>query len=587
MTAKQLKQIFVDFFLAKGHQEIPSASLLPQNDPTTLFISAGMHPLVLYLRGQTHPLGKRLVSVQKCLRTGDIEEVGDTYHHTFFEMLGNWSLGDYFKKEIIAWSFEFLTKYLKIHPDHLHVTCFAGDKDAPKDNQSARLWEQQGIPAEKIHFLGKNDNWWGPAGSTGPCGPDSEIFVDISPDKPQVDFKKGCQQQRYIEIWNDVFMTYDKQKDGTFKKLAQQNVDTGMGVERTVAVVSGLRDDYLTATWQPVIHQIEKLSRKSYQDSANQPPMRIIADHIRSAIFVIADGVEPSNKEVGYVLRRLIRRAIIQAQDLGIKDNFVATLAEAVINNKKNYAGDYDFDIKKIKTVLDQEEQKFRATLNRGLKEIEKLIKNNTLSGLTAFNLYQSFGFPLESIKEEAKKRKYKLPPNFIDQFNQAKQDHIKLSRTLSAGKFKSGLAGDSEIITNYHTATHLLHAALRQILGNHIRQAGSNITDQRLRFDFTHPDKLTDQQIQKIQKLVNQKIKQCLPVNCQNLSLTKAKKQGALAFFGAKYPPIVSVYSMGNFSREICTGPHPANTKNLGTFKIVKQQSSGSGKRRLYAVLK
>ena len=586
MTAKELKKKFVTFFTDKHHREIPSSSLIPENDSTTLFISAGMHPLVPYLCGQTHPLGRRLVNVQKCLRTGDIEEVGNTHHHTFFEMLGNWSLGDYSKTEMIPWSFEFLTKHLKINPDHLHVTCFAGDQDAPKDNQTAKLWQQLGIPSSRIHFLGKKDNWW-EAGSTGPCGPDTEMFVDTSPHKPSVDFDQGCRQQRYVEIWNDVFMSYDKQKDGSYTKLTQQNVDTGMGVERTVAILSGFEDDYLTDIWQPIIQKIEKISGRSYQDPNCQKSMRIIADHIRSAVFVIADGVEPSNKEAGYVLRRLVRRAIVQAKDLGIKNSFIATLAQTVINNKKNYAGDYDFNTKKIKTVLSQEEQKFSSTLDRGLKEIAKLIENKNLSGLNAFNLYQSFGFPLELIQEEANKEKYKLESDFASQFNQARQAHAKLSRTLSSGKFKSGLADDSAIIAKYHTATHLLHSSLRQVLGNHVKQAGSNITAERLRFDFTHPQKLSQPQIDQVQNLVNQKIQSALPVTSKNMPLGKAKKLSPLALFETKYPPVVSVYSIGNFSTEICTGPHVTNTGKLSPVKITKQESSGSGKRRLYAVFR
>ncbi len=587
MTAPNLKKKFIDFFLSHGHQEIPSASLIPQNDSGALFISAGMHPLIPYLQGQPHPLGKRLVNVQKCLRTSDIDEVGDICHHTFFEMLGNWSLGDYSKKEMVTWSFEFLTKHLTINPKHLHVTCFAGDKDAPKDEETAKLWQHQGILSNNIHFLGKKDNWWGPAGSTGPCGPDTEMFTDTQPDEPQVDFKTGCQQGRYIEIWNDVFMEYYKEKNGKYSELKQENIDTGMGVERTVTILSGLSDNYLTDIWQPIIKKIEKIADKSYQD--NLKPMRIIADHVRSAVFIIADGVEPSNKEAGYVLRRLIRRSIRQAKLLDIASNFTKTIAEAVLDNQKNYADDYpelNQNKEKILSILQDEENRFRQTLNRGLNKISQLIKDNQLSGLNAFNLYQSYGFPLELIQEEAKKRKYKLPSNFTNQFNQAKQTHSKLSQTLSVGKFKSGLADNSKIITNYHTATHLLHAALRVILGSHVKQSGSNITAARLRFDFTHPEKLNPDQIQKIQKLVNQKIKEALPIKSSNLPLEEAKKQNALAFFGAKYPETVSVYSIGNFSKEICTGPHAKNTKSLGVFKIIKQESSGSGKRRLYATL-
>ncbi|MBU3935313.1 alanine--tRNA ligase [Patescibacteria group bacterium] len=564
MTAKELKKKFVDFFLDHGHLEIPSASIIPENDPTTLFISAGMHPLVPYLSGQTHPLGKRLVNVQKCIRTGDIDEVGDCHHHTFFEMLGNWSLGDYFKKESISWSLEFLTKHLKINPSEISVTCFEGDKNAPKDNESAQIWQDLGIA--KIKFLPAVDNWWGPAGQTGPCGPDTEIFFNG------------------LEIWNNVFMQYLKTANGKFQKLPKPNVDTGMGVERTVAILNGFNDDYLTSIWTPIIKKIEDISGKKYQDSPR--PFRIIADHIRSAVFVIADGIEPSNKEAGYVLRRLIRRAIVQAQDLGIKNNFVTTLAETIINNKKNYAGDYDFDTKKIKIILAQEEQKFRSTLDRGLKEIEKLITNDNLSGLNAFNLYQSFGFPLELIKEEVEKRHYKLASDFTDQFNQAKLSHIKLSQTLSAGKFKSGLADHSDITTKYHTATHLLQSALKKTLGEQVHQAGSNLTASRLRFDFNYPDKLTEKQITKIENLVNLAIKSALPVVSKNMPLSTAIASGALHLASAQYPDTVSVYTIPGFSQEICIGPHVSNTSELGFFKITKQESAGSGKRRLYAVL-
>jgi len=564
MTAKELKKKFVDFFLDHGHREIPSASIIPENDPTTLFISAGMHPLVPYLSGQAHPLGKRLVNVQKCLRTVDIEEVGDAYHHTFFEMLGNWSLGDYFKKESISWSFEFLTKHLKINPSELSVTCFKGDKNAPKDNDSAQIWQDLGIT--NIKFLPAADNWWGPAGLTGPCGPDTEIFFNG------------------LEIWNNVFMQYLKTANGKFKKLPQPNVDTGMGVERTVAILNGFSDDYLTPIWTPIIQKTEDLSDKKYQDSPR--PFRIIADHLRAAVFLIAEGVEPGNKERAYVLRRLIRRAIIQAQDLGIKNNFVALLAEIIIDNKDNYAADYDFDSRQIKNILSQEEQKFRSTLDRGIKEIEKLIKTDTLSGLNAFNLYQSFGFPLELIKEEAEKRGYKLASDFTDQFNQAKQGHTKLSQTLSAGKFKSGLADHSDITTKYHTATHLLQSALKKTLGEQVCQAGSNLTASRLRFDFNYSAKLTEKQISKLEELVNLAIKSALPVVSKNMPLSQAIASGALHLASAQYPDTVSVYTIPGFSQEICAGPHVENTSALGFFKITKQESAGSGKRRLYAVL-
>ncbi len=607
MNARELKDKYVKFFESKDHQEIPSASLVPENDPTTLFISAGMHPLVPYLLGQPHPLGVRLVDVQKCVRTGDIDDVGDTYHHTFFEMLGNWSLGDYFKETMIPWSFEFLTKELGVDPSHLHVTVFAGDGDAPCDNDSAKIWQSVGIPENRIHFLPKEDNWWGPAGSTGPCGPDSEMFIDTQPELPEVEFKLGCKQARYIEIWNDVFMQYNKQADGSFQLLDKANVDTGFGVERNTAILSGFNDNYMSSIWQPIIKKIEELSGAKYSspdkvenDVSDENlrkiftnrSIRIIADHLRSAVFIIADGVEPSNKERGYVLRRLIRRAIRQGKLLGIDTNFTSQIAQAVIDNQDNYAGIYpelNDNLQKILTTLDSEESKFRKTLNNGLREIQKLIdRNKSVSGREAFTLYESFGFPVEMIQEELSKNNLTLD---INEFNQARDEHIEKSRTLSAGKFKSGLADHSEIMVKYHTATHLLHTALRQVLGDHVQQSGSNITSERLRFDFSHPDKLSDDQIQQVQDIVNQQIKLAQPVSVASMKFTEAQASGALAFFGAKYPEVVTVYTVGAgdnfFSREVCTGPHVQNTSELGLFEIQKEESAGSGKRRIYAVLK
>ncbi len=583
MTAKELKDLFISFFKDKGHTEIPSASLIPENDPTTLFISAGMHPLVPYLLGQPHPLGKRLVNVQKCIRTGDIDEVGDTYHHTFFEMLGNWSLGDYFKKDMIPWSYQFLTKTLNINPNHLHVTCFQGDDDAPKDTESAKLWQQQGIDPQKIHYLSRKDNWWGPAGATGPCGPDTEMFIDTIPTETDIDFKTGCKLGRYIEIWNDVFMQFNKNADGKFNPLPNPNVDTGMGVERTVAVLNGFSDNYLTSIWQPIINSIEKLTKHKYLK--NPTPFRIIADHLRAAVFIINSGIEPSNKEAGYVLRRLIRKAVRLSKDLNIDTNFTAIIGQIVIDNQDNYAGSYpelNDNKQKILEVLDTEETKFRKTLNRGLLVIQKLIdKNKNLTGQQAFDLYQSFGFPIELIEEELTKNNLKLDKSDFEKYRQI---HIEKSRTLSKGKFSSGLADHSEIITKYHTATHLLHASLRQVLGDHVSQAGSNITQDRLRFDFTHPDKLTDNQIEKVEDLINKIIDENLPVTVENMKFTDAKKSGALAFFGSKYPDIVSVYTIPNFSKEVCTGPHVTGTGQIGKIKLIKQESAGSGKRRIYA---
>lgn len=588
MNARQLKDTFINFFVSKGHIEIPSASIVPENDPTTLFISAGIQPLVPFFLGKKHPCGTRLVNVQKCIRTGDIDEVGDAVHHTFFEMLGNWSLGDYFKEEMIPWSFEFLTKNLNIFLNKLAVSVFAGDKDAPKDEETAKLWQKQGIPLSKIAFLPKENNWWGPPGITGPCGADTEMFYWTGPDPiPEVFDSKD---NRWVEIWNDVLIQYFKNDQGKYEKLIQNNIDTGMGVERTIAVLSGLSNNYMTDIWQPIIKKIEEISIKKY--SENLVPMRIIADHLRAAVFIIADGVEPSNKEAGYVLRRLIRRSIRQGKLIGIENNFLKIIAGAVLDNQNNYAGVYpelDINRNKILEVLDNEEIKFRRTLNKGLNEITKLIdRQKSVSGKEAFGLYQSFGFPVEMIEEELKKNNLSLD---LAEFNRLKDEHQKQSQTLSAGKFKSGLADHSEIITKYHTATHLLHATLRKVLGDHVEQSGSNITVERLRFDFSHPERVSEDQLREIEKIINQQIKLKLPVTFQSMKFVDAQKSGALAFFGAKYPEIVTVYTVGNpknfFSREVCTGPHVDNTGKLGIFEIQKEESAGSGKRRIYAILK
>ena len=586
MNARQLKDIFVNFFVSKGHSEIPSASLIPENDPTTLFISAGMQPLVPYFTGQVHPSGKRIVDVQKCIRTVDFDNVGDTYHHTFFEMLGNWSLGDYFKKEMILFSYEFLTKKLNLPFNRLAVTIFSGNNNSPKDSDSEKYWLDQGINPNRIKFL--EDNWWGPAGLTGPCGPDSEMFYWTGEGEPPKIFDP--ENNHWLEIWNDVFLQYNKLVDGTFEPLSQVNVDTGMGVERTTAVLNGFSDNYLTQIWQPIIKKIEEISGRKYSD--NLVPMRIIADHIRAAVFIIADGVEPSNKEAGYVLRRLIRRAIRQGKILGLENNFTNIIAKAVLDNQNNYAGIYpelNLNKNKILETLDAEETKFRRTLNKGLNEIIKLIDSQkSVSGKQAFDLYQSFGFPVEMIEEELKKNGLSLD---LAEFNRLKGEHQKQSQTLSAGKFKSGLADQSEIITKYHTATHLLHAALRKVLGNHVKQSGSNITSERLRFDFTHPEKVTDTQLIEVATIVNKQITASLPVTVESMKFIEAQKIGALAFFGAKYPEIVTVYTIGTsgryFSKEICTGPHVENTGILGKFEIIKEESAGSGKRRIYAILK
>lgn len=501
-------------------------------------------------------------------------------------MLGNWSLGDYFKEEMIPWSYEFLTQYLHYDLKIIHITCFEGDTDAPKDTESADIWQKACIPPERIHFLPKKDNWWGPAGETGPCGPDTEMFIDLHPDSKPFDFRVSCQQGRIVEIGNDVFMQYHKTAAGQYVLLPQKNVDTGWGVERNLAVLSGFDDDYLTSIWQPIIKPIEKLSDKKYPDDPK--PFRIIADHLRAAVFIIADGVEPSNKEAGYVLRRLIRRAIRQAKIIGIENNFTSQIAQSIIDNQKNYAGTYpelNQNQSRILSTINTEETKFRQTLNLGLKEINRLIfQHQNFTGEQAFNLYQSFGFPVELIQEELQKNDLSLN---LEEYNFFKQKHIKQSQTLSAGKYKSGLADHSEIVTKYHTATHLLHAALRQVLGSHVKQAGSNITPDRLRFDFTHPKNLTADQLQAVARLVNQKINQALPVTVTTMKFANTLDSGALTLSGVKYPETVTVYSIGEFSKEVCSGPHVSNTKELTRFEIIKQDAAGSGKRRLYAVLK
>jgi len=559
---QELIKKYIDFFRSKNHKEIPNSSLVPLNDPTVLFTTAGMHPLVPYLLGQPHPLGKRLCNVQQCIRTTDIDEVGDNCHHTFFEMLGNWSLGDYFKQEAIEMSFEFLTKILGIPEKKLSVTCFKGDKDANKDDEAAEIWKSLGI--NKIKFLGKKDNWWGPAGETGPCGPDTEMFVND------------------IEIWNDVFMQYNKTKKG-FEELKQKNVDTGMGVERTLAILQGYEDNYLTSIWQPIIQEIEHLSGKKYK--TNEKTMRIIADHIKASCFIINSGVIPSNLERGYVLRRLIRRAIINLRKLGFEGTGLITpIAEKVYD----IYPDYKFDKKRIYSEFEKEEEKFDKTLENGLRYFEKISSGKKkISGKDAFLLFQSYGFPLEMTQELAKEKNIKVNEK---EFKKELKKHQELSRTATQGKFKSGLADDTEQTKKLHTATHLLNQALRETLNNNIVQKGSNINPERLRFDFNFDRKLTDDEKKKIQDWVNNIIKKSLPVTKQEMPLKQAIKSGAQAEFGAKYPEKVSVYTIMDkdkvISKEICTGPHIKNTKELGKFKIKKEESSAAGIRRIKGIL-
>ena len=588
LTAQELRRAYIDFFRARGHAEIPSAPLIPEHDPTVLFTTAGMHPLVPFLLGQPHPLGKRLVDVQKCMRTDDIDDVGDRTHLTFFEMLGNWSLGDYFKREAITWSYEFLTQVLEIPPERLYVSCFAGDADAPRDEESAAIWQSLGIPPERIYFFGKKYNWWGPAGKTGPCGPDTEMFVFTG--GPCTEGRDGecdpsCSCGRYVEVWNDVFMQYNKTEAGTYEPLAQRNVDTGMGLERTLAVLHGYDDVFRTDLFMPIIEQLEALSGRHYQDE-DRRAMRIVADHIRAATFIIADGVLPSNVEQGYILRRILRRAMRFTRMLGIEHSVLPDLALVVA---ERYGEAYPELLQKrdmIAREIGLEEGRFLQALQRGEREFERLLsrlKDRQISGRDAFYLYETYGFPLELTAEMARERGLT-----VDQagFQEAYTRHQELSRAGAELKFAGGLADHTEQTTKLHTATHLLHAALRLVLGEHVHQAGSNITAERLRFDFTHPEKLTDEQLARVEELVNQAIAADYPVCVDEMSLEEAQARGALAFFGERYGERVRVYSIADFSMEVCGGPHVERTGQLGHFKIQKQEAVGRGVRRIRAVL-
>lgn len=599
MTSNELREKYIAFFEEKGHAAISSASLIPENDPTVLFTTAGMHPLVPFLTGEPHPSGKRLVDSQKCIRTGDIDEVGDNRHLTFFEMLGNWSLGDYFKQESIVWSYEFLTspRWLNIDPRKLYVTIFAGDDDAPRDLESLVIWQdlyrKSGIDAkldERIFAYGKKDNWWGPAGLTGPCGPDTEIFYDtgLMHDRAFGEHcEPSCDCGRFIEIWNNVFMEYDKKADGSFFPLVQKNVDTGMGLERTVAVLGGKDNVYEIDTMHEILGTIEVLTKKKYGESEEDDrAMRIIADHIRAAVFIIGDprGVTPSNVDQGYVLRRLIRRAVRYGKQLGVNDAFTVKIAETVIE-LFGYA--YPELIKSrdiILNALRAEEEKFSQTLQNGLKEVEKVRKEVEgavkVPGDVAFYLYESFGFPKELTEEVLGKE--------VDasEWGKAMEKHQALSRKGAEKKFAGGLADHSWATTRLHTATHLMHRALKNVLGEDVSQKGSNITADRLRFDFNHPEKMTPEQKTLVEDIVNQTIAANYDVNYQQMTVEEAKEKGAIGLFGDKYGEKVKVYSVGEFSTEICGGPHVASTGQIGKFRIKKEEASSAGVRRIKAVL-
>jgi len=584
MDSRELRKKYLNFFKERGHAIIPSASLIPENDPSVLFTTAGMHPLVPYLLGEKHPAGKRLADVQKCVRTGDIDDVGDDTHDTFFEMMGNWSLGDYWKEDAIKWSFEFLTKQLELPLERLAFTCFTGDKDAPKDEESAKIWESLGIKKERIRFLPKEDNWWGPAGKTGPCGPDTEMFYWKLNDKPAPEFF-DAKDKNWVEIWNDVFMQYVKDEKGNYNPAKQKNVDTGMGLERTLAVINGKENIYETDLFLPIIKKIEEISGRSIKE--DQKAFRIIADHLRSVVFIMGDekGITPSNLGQGYVVRRLVRRAIRFGTKLGIKkDNWTKEIAEVVAENYSYVYPEIGKNIKFVVEELSKEEEKFEETLERGLKEFEKL---QTVSGKDAFNLYQTYGFPIEITEELAKENGIKID---IEEFKKELEKHQELSRTASAGMFKGGLADASEQTTKLHTAAHLMLAGLRKVLGTDVYQKGSNITAERLRFDFSHKEKMTSGQIKDVENFVNGIIKKDLSVSVEEMTLEKAKELGAMGVFESKYGEKVKVYTVGKgdeiASIEICGGPHVERTGTLGHFKIIKEESSSGGVRRIKAIL-
>lgn len=591
MKAKELKELYLKFFESKGHKIIPSASLIPENDPTVLFTTAGMHPLVPYLMGEKHPLGTRLADCQKCVRTGDIDETGDTVHHTFFEMLGNWSLGDYFKKEAIEMSFEFLTSkdYLNLDINRIAVSVFEGDADCPFDEEAFNIWKDLGIPEERIAKLPKKNNWWGPAGTTGPCGPDSEMFYWVgSPEDTPKTFNDDNDQ--WVEIWNDVFMQYDKQEDGSFIPLKQQNVDTGMGLERVTAILQGYDDNYRTERFWPIIELIQDLTNKTYEEQTKE--MRVIADHMRAAVFILGDprAVKPSNVDQGYILRRFIRRVIRLFHKLGVQDDVCENIAQKIIEMYKEEYEELSENKEFILNELIAEEKKFRTTLENGMKEFNRISSKMKehggaeISGKVAFLLFQSYGFPLEMTQELAEEISMTVDEKG---YNKAFEKHQEASRKGAEQKFKGGLSESSDITKKYHTATHILNAALKKVLNDDsIAQKGSNITAERMRFDFNFDRKLTDEEKQAVEDEVNKVIQDSLEITKKEMPLKDALNSGAQAEFGARYPEVVSVYSIGDYSKEICMGPHATNTKDLGKFKIKKEQSSAAGIRRIKAVL-
>jgi len=586
MTANNLRNSYIKYMVSRGHKKIPSAPLVPENNPSLLFVNAGMVPLVPYLLGEDHPMGKRLTSLQKCLRTEDIDGVGSPERHTFFEMLGHWSLGDYFKKEAIDISYEYLVKHLGINPKNMHVTIFKGDKNSFYDIESEKAWLKVGIPKNRIYPLGASENWW-IAGDAGPCGPDSEVWLDTRKDPCGKFCIPGCKCGKFFEIWNNVFMEFNKNSDGSLTLLNRKSVDVGVGVDRTTTILEGLNDNYKASHWSNVILQIEKIAKKSYDDKKYTRSMRIIADHARAAAFCLSEKILPSNVQQGYVVRRIIRRAMREGMRLDMGGGFMVKILEPIIFIYKDYYPQLEENIEDIKRYLLEEEKKFSGCLKKGNAVFEKKSSEykskKLVSAKDAFDLYQSYGFPIEMTVEMAKE----LGANVdIKGFNFMINEHKEKSRKASKGFFKGGLFGNTEIETKYHTATHILHQALREVLGPLVSQKGSNINSQRLRFDFSWDKKLTPDQLSKIESKVNDVINQNLEVSFKTKTLSKAIKEGALAFFKEKYGERVKVYSIGNYSKEVCGGPHVKNTGVLKRFKIVKEESVGAGLRRIKAIL-
>lgn len=584
MKAIELRRKYIEYFKRNGHKEIPSAPVVPENDPTVLFTTAGMHPLVPYLLGEPHPQGKRLTDYQKCIRTGDIDSVGDPCHLTYFEMMGNWSLGDYFKDESIKMSYNFLKDELGFDMDKISVTVFAGEDGIPRDEEAANAWANMGIPRDRIFYLGREDNWWGPAGETGPCGPDTEIFFDTGKPKCSENCNPSCGCGKYLEIWNNVFMQYNKTKDGKYEPLKQKNVDTGLGLERVISLLQGKNNVYETELFADVIAKIQELAKNFNINSA-----RIIADHLRASIFMIIDGVRPSNVEQGYVLRRLLRRVIRHMRKVEIDPSEISTLVEKFVEIMAEMYPEVPANKDTIIEVIKEEKDKFVKTLEHGEKEFIKNAEKTKaegkekLDGEVVFRLYDTFGFPPEMTAELAEEKGLKIDMN---EFEELFKKHQEISRAGSEAKFKGGLADHSEKTTAYHTATHLLHKALQIVLGEHATQKGSNLTAERLRFDFMNPQKLTPEELKRVEDIVNEQIQRDLPVTCEEMSLEDAQKSGATGLFVNKYGDKVKVYTIGDFSKEICGGPHVDRTGKLGHFKIIKEEAVSAGVRRIKAIL-